>query len=277
MGLGQTYNQIPQEHGNSNLPNTRDIDARPFLDSRCIKVAEAREVDADRPIAEQLGGNLERLGRHARDDHITERECLLELPVGLLMDLVPRGFDPTPSGEQLHARQIDAVHRRTVIGEQRRQGPAVDLGAVDDGDGLSEEAVPRREDGVVDLEVLEDLDDGEGGAGKDGLLEVAGGVEEADVVVHVVEVLVGEALDILGEGDGLLDVLVVGRIVREDGVVDDDAVYGVVFVGGCDGFLEFLLIDLAQVEGEAAGRGDWELAPAALTRKQLGGNGKGTT
>ena len=72
--------------------------------------------------------------------------------------------------------------------------------------------------------MLEDLDDGEGRAGEDGLLEVGGRVEEADVVVHVVEVLVAEALDVFGEGDGFLDVLVVGGVAGEYGVVDDDAV-----------------------------------------------------
>jgi hypothetical protein len=72
-------------------------------------------------------------------------------------------------------------------------------------------------------------------------------------VVHVEEVGVAEALDVLGEGDRLLDVAVLLLVVAPDGVVDQDAVDGVVLVGGHDSLLEVFLIDLAEVKVEAAG------------------------
>ena len=165
------------------------------------------------------------------------------------------GADAAAAGEDLDAGDVDAVDGGAVVGEEGGERPAVDLAAVDDGYGLAEEAVAVGEDGVVDLEVLEGLDDGQGGAGEDGFLLVGGGVEEADVVVHVEEVGVAEAFDVLGEGDGLLDVAVLLVVAGPDGVVDYDAVYGVVLVGGDDGFFEDFLVDFAEVEGEATGRG----------------------
>ena len=100
--------------------------------------------------------------------------------------------------------------------------------------------------------MLERLDDGERGAGQDRLLAVRGRVEEADVMVHVEEVCVAEALNVLGQGDGLLDVAILLRVGGPDGVVDNDAVDGAVVVGDDDGLLEVLLVDLAEVKVEAA-------------------------
>ena len=70
-------------------------------------------------------------------------------------------------------------------------------------------------------------------------------------MVHVVEVLVAEALDVLLQRDGLLDVLVVRRVAGEDGVVDDHAVDLVVLVGLHDLLLEIFLVDPAEVEIES--------------------------
>jgi hypothetical protein len=47
-------------------------------------------------------------------------------------------------------------------------------------------------------------------------------IQEANVLVHVEDVAVGEALDVLVDGHDLLQVLVLSR--AEDGVVDDYAV-----------------------------------------------------
>lgn len=168
------------------------------------------------------------------------------------MDLVAGELDALAAGEELHAGEVDGVDGGAVVGEQGGEGPAVDFGAVDDGDGLAEEAVAVGEDGVVDLQVFEDLDDGEGRAGEDGLFGVGRGVEEADVVVHVVEVLVAETFDVLGERDGFLDVLVVGGIAGEDGVVDEDAVYAVIVVGVHNGFFKKVFVYAAEVEVESA-------------------------
>jgi hypothetical protein len=50
------------------------------------------------------------------------------------------------------------------------------------------------------------------------------GVEKANIVIHVVQVLVAETLDILVERHRLLYVFVVGWVPGEDGIVDDDAI-----------------------------------------------------
>jgi hypothetical protein len=65
---------------------------------------------------------------------------------------------------------------------------------------------------------------------------------------------VAEALDVLGHGDGFLDVLVVGGVVGEDGIVDDGAVDGGVLVCADDFVFEEFFVDGAEVELEAAFR-----------------------
>lgn len=140
--------------------------------------------------------------------------------------------DPLAPRKLLHPRHIDAVDARAIVRKQRRKRPADDLAAVDDGDGVPEEAVSVRQDRVVDAEVLEDFDDGEGRAGEDGFLRWGGrvGVQEADVLVEIEDVAVGEALDVFGEGDGVAQVVVLGGV--EDRVVDYCAVDGRVGVAG---------------------------------------------
>lgn len=71
-------------------------------------------------------------------------------------------------------------------------------------------------------------------------------------MVHVVNVLVSKTLNVLAELDSLLDVLVVGRVLGEDGVVDDHAVDALVIVGLHDLLLEELLVNRSEVELEAA-------------------------
>lgn len=78
-------------------------------------------------------------------------------------------------------------------------------------------------------------------------------------MVHVEEVGVAETFYVLGEGHCLLDVTVLLVVAGPDGIVDDDAVYGVVLVGADDGFLENFLVYLAEIKCETtAGLGqDW--------------------
>jgi len=71
-------------------------------------------------------------------------------------------------------------------------------------------------------------------------------------VVHVEEMGVAQALDVLGQGYRLLYVAVLLLVVAPDGVVDQDAVDSIVLVGGHDGLLETLLINLAEIEVKAA-------------------------
>lgn len=73
-------------------------------------------------------------------------------------------------------------------------------------------------------------------------------------MVHVENVAVAEAFDVLVHVDDLLQVLVLA--VVEDGVVDDDAVDFGVGVSGEDGFFNVVARDVA--EGVAESAVDWE-------------------
>jgi len=110
---------------------------------------------------------------------------------------VTGGADAAAASEELDASNVHAVDRRAVVCEKGGEGTAVDFGAVDYRDCFSVEAVSVRQDRVIDLEVLEGFDDGERGAWQNGFLEVGGGVEESDVVIHVEEVGVAEPFDVL--------------------------------------------------------------------------------
>lgn len=118
---------------------------------------------------------------------------------------------------------------------------------------MSEETVSVRKDGVVDVEVLEDLDVGQRCAGQDGLLALGLAVQEADVLVHVEDVAVAQALDVFGYVDDLLQVLVLAG--AEDRVVDDYAVDVVVGVGVQDGLFDVVAGDLTHGVLEAAEKG----------------------
>ena len=102
--------------------------------------------------------------------------------------------------------------------------------------------VAVRQNSVVDPEVFEDLDHGERRARKDALFGT-GGIEEADVLVHVEDVLMRQALNILISGDNLLQILVLS--VAKDGVVDHDTIDLVVVVGIDQSVFELLAVDFA--------------------------------
>lgn len=192
-----TYNKVPQKNRNGHLADRGHVDGRLLLNGRAIEVAIRGKVDADGSLPDELGRDLVFLGRHAADDDIAEGKALLQGPVLLVFDLVAWLLDSLATREELDVVDVYGVDGGTVVGEEGGQGSAVDLGPVDNGDGLSVEPVAVREDGVVDLEMLENLDHSQRRAGEDGLLQVLGGVKESDVVVHVVEVLVAEAFDVL--------------------------------------------------------------------------------
>lgn len=250
-GEVSTHHKVAQKHSNGNLANAGDINTGLLLNRGTVKVLEAGEVDAHGTVTEQLGGHLELLGRDTANNDVAERQDVLELPALLVVDLVAQLTDALAASEDLDAGDVDGVDGGAVVGEQSSERATVNLATVDDGDGLAEQAVAVGEDGIVDLQVLEGLDDGERSAGEDGLLQVGGRVEEADVMVHVEEVGVAETFDVFGEGDGLLDVLVLAVVADPDGVIDEDAVDVVVVVGGDDALLEVFLVDLAEIEVEA--------------------------
>ena len=105
--------------------------------------------------------------------------------------------------------------------------------------------------GVRDLsKVLEDLDDGKRRAGQYGFLGVLR-VEEADVLVHVEDVLMGETFNVFVDGDDLLQVLVLS--VAEDGVVDYYAVNDRIVIGVDDGLFDCVFFALSECVLETTG------------------------
>ena len=146
-----TYDQVPQKYGDGDLANARYVDARLLLDGGPVKVAVARKVDAYGAVADQIGGHLEGLGRDAGDDDVAAGQRVGEVPTFLVEDLVTGLTDAAAAGEELDTGDVNTVDGGAVVGEQGRKGTAVDLTAVDDGDGLAEEAVAVGQDRVVDL------------------------------------------------------------------------------------------------------------------------------
>jgi hypothetical protein len=93
------------------------------------------------------------------------------------------------------------------------------------------------------MQILQDLHDREWRARQERLLFLAVRVEEADVLIHVEDIAVTQALDVLGDVHNLLQVLVLS--VVEDGVIHDDAVDRVVCVRGEDGLFDIVAGDFA--------------------------------
>lgn len=109
---------------------------------------------------------------------------------------------------------------------------------------MTKQPVAVGQNGVVDVEVLENLDNGQRCAGQDALLALGFRVQEADVLVHVEDVAVAQTLDVFGNIHNLLQVLVMSIV--ENGVVDDDTVDVVVAVRGQDGFFDVVARDFAE-------------------------------
>lgn len=151
------------------------------------------------------------LARHTRDHHITSRDHILELQLSTMHLVLPLP-DSLSSGKVFNPCDINTVHARTIIRQQRCQRTADNLRAVNDSDSLSKQAVSIREDRVVDSNVLKDLDDRKRCAWENRLLRLRS-VQEADVLVHVEEVFVGKTFDIFVHGSHLLEVLVLARIL----------------------------------------------------------------
>lgn len=250
-----TYHKVAQQNGNSHLADGRDVESRLLLDSGSVKVLEGRKVDAGSSIANQFRRYLERLGRNTANDDITQWQAVLELPALLVLHLVAGLLDALTTGEELHARDINRVDVRAVVGQKSGERLAVHLGTVDDGDGLSEQAVARSEEGVVDLEILEDLDDRKGCARKNGLETVVWRIQEANIVVHVFEVCVPHALHVFAEGYSFPNVLIEVRVI-ENRIVYHHTVHVIVLVGGFDVLLQLVFLYCADFKLKSTARID---------------------
>jgi hypothetical protein len=93
------------------------------------------------------------------------------------------------SAESLHASHIDRVDFSAIVCQQSSQGSSDNLASIDDCNSSSPESLSIVQDGIVDIEVFEDLDHGQRSAGQNRLLGVMGRIEEANVLVHVVDEL----------------------------------------------------------------------------------------
>ena len=114
---------------------------------------------------------------------------------------------------------------------------------------MPEQPIPIRQDRVVDIQVLEDLDVRQRRARQDALLALRLAVQEPDVLVHVEDVAVAEPFDVFVHVHDLLQVLVLA--VVEDRVVDDYAVDVWVGVGSEDGFFDGVAGDVPEGVAEA--------------------------
>lgn len=149
-----------------------------------------------------------------------------------------------PTGESLHTRDIHTVDTRAVICQQRRKRPTNYLGPVHNADRMPMQAVPVWENCIVDLQVLQNFDDSQGRARQDRLLTLRLRVQVPDVLVHVEDVPMAEALDVLGHVHDLLQVLVLPIV--ENGVVYDNPVDVIVSVRGEDRLFDLFFGNFAQ-------------------------------
>ena len=148
-----------------------------------------RKVDAHGTVSDLLNGNLELVARYTADDNITDGQAVFHCHVGLLFHDVLLVAQTLASAESLHTSNINRIDLCTIVCQQCSQGSTHNLASVDDSDSSAPQSLSIVQDGVVDVEVFENLDHGERCAREDGLLGVVGRVEEADVLIHVVDEL----------------------------------------------------------------------------------------
>lgn len=248
----RTYHQVSEENSDGYLPYRRHIYRSLLLDGGPIKVPVRREVDADSTVANELGWYLVVLRGDTADYDIADWDALLQAPALLVLNLMSMLFDALATGEDLDAGDVDRIDSGAIVGKQRSHGPPVDFRSVDDRYGLTKEPVSGRQDGVVDMEVFQNLDHSQRRARQDRLLQVLGRVQESHVVVHVVDVLVAQSFYILLEGDGLLYVFILRRVPGEYGIVDENAVDVIVLVSTHHVFFHDVLVNLTKIKVDAA-------------------------
>lgn len=203
----------------------------------------AREVDTNSTLTQKASIELVLLTGHASNNDITKWYNILQSLALKINNLMRLFLQSLTTSKLLHTSNINRVNTGAIISEQSSKRTTNNFRAVHDANRVSEETVSVRQDGVVDVEVLENLDVGERGARQDGLLALGFAVQEADVLVHVEDVAVAQALNVFGYIDYLLQVLVLAS--AEDGVVDDYAVDVVVGVCVQDGLFDVVAGHLA--------------------------------
>lgn len=259
--------KVAQKHDNCHLADSGNIDRRALLDigsevlqslsvtiitifgiRGCHPYLLAGKVDADSAFPDQVRRHLVAISRNTRNDHITDRQTLLETPSFQVRHIVFLLLQATSTAEALHTSDIDRVDLSTVVGKKSSKRTTNDLAAVDDSDATSEKTLAVVQEGVVHTEVFQDFDASQRCAGQDRLLQVVGRIKETDVLVHVADQLWRETFDILVHADGPLEGTIALGV--EDGVVDDHSIDGIVGVGVPELVLEVLALDLTDGEVE---------------------------
>ena len=158
----KTYQQIPKQYHDRDLPNSWDVDACLLLDV-CFKVLISassatfcyqtssrvahlfcREIDAHSTIFQKLGRQLKGFSRNTTNDHITKRYAVLQAPPLLLYYLMPFLLNPLAPGELLDTSDVHAVHARSVVGKQSRQWSSYRFRSVHNSYRPTEKSVPVR-------------------------------------------------------------------------------------------------------------------------------------
>mmetsp|Transcript_14689 Transcript_14689/g.44146 ORF Transcript_14689/g.44146 Transcript_14689/m.44146 type:complete len:301 (-) Transcript_14689:46-948(-) len=236
---------VALEHSHSDLADEGHVlNAR--VKRRLINVLVRGDVDDDGAVLDPLRVHLVIWGRHAEHDDVGAAHRLLHAVRRLRHYAAAHDVD----GVDVHGVDLGAV-----VGQQRRQGPAHDLGPVNHGRRYAAELVPHGQVAVVEPEAIDRLHHGEGRAGQDVLGAVAG---DPDVAVHGGAGGCAEPLGILLRRNAVAEVLIHGvaeerRARAEDGVVYDDAADGVLFVGAQQRRFELDGRNLAQLVLDAVG------------------------
>lgn len=111
--------------------------------------------------------------------------------------------NPFASGEPLCTGHIHTINAGSVISKQSGQGSPNYFTPVHHTYRAAEESVPVRQDGIVDTQILQDLDHGQWRAGKDTFLFLCL-IQVANVLVHVEDIPMAQPFHILRDIDNLL-------------------------------------------------------------------------
>ena len=211
-----------------------------------------REIHAHCSLPQQMTGKFVLLARDTSYHDITERQTILKSPFFHVLDLVLPFPDAFASREFLYATYIHAVHASTIISEQSSKRPSHHLTSIHHADCMAEESISIWQYGVVDTEVLQYLDHSQRCAWQDALLCLCI-VEKPDVLIHVENISVTQTLNIFGNIDYLLQILILSA--AEYRIVDNYPVNSLISIGRNQRLLNLVFIHLAECISEATIRG----------------------
>jgi hypothetical protein len=183
---------------------------------------------------------------------ITERQTILESPSFHVLNLMLPFPDAFTSSELLYASYIHAVHASSIVSEQSSKWPSHHFTSVYHTNRMAEESISIWQYGVVNTKVLQYLDHSQRCARNNALLCVRV-VEKPDVLIHVEDISVTQTLNIFGNIDYLLQILILSIV--EYRVVDNYSISGLISVGRNQRLLNLVFVDLAECISEATVRG----------------------